>query len=106
MPHPSLPADSLALRSGFMDSDNHTKKLKLFLELKTALVELCYQSEGRPTSVNYCHDISPNNIAISHESIFNCLPYHSLKPKVIHGYFSDEVLWKDLILNVSIISLK
>lgn len=99
-----LPADSLALHSGFMDSDNHTKKLKLFLELKIALVELCSQSEGRSTSARwyFWHDISPNNIVLSHECRFNCRPFHSLKPLVIHEHFSDEVLQKDLILNLCI----
>lgn len=96
---PLLPADSLALHSGFMDSDNHTKKLKIFLELKIALVELCSQSEGRSTSAD---NISPNNIDLSHECRFNCLQFNSLKPLVIHEHFSDEVLQKDLILNLCI----
>lgn len=45
----SPPTDSLALLSGFKDSDNYMEKFKL--DLSTAVVDLCHQSDARTASV-------------------------------------------------------
>lgn len=49
---PFPPADNYTLRSGFMDSVNHTEKFKL--ELRTALVDLCHQTEARSFCWRFC----------------------------------------------------